>query len=284
MQPALLFSTLESISRKPPVFSVYTARELWTDDHTSAQMLAYHLNGDIDVSSRRTSFIERSVRWMNERFGLSQGRRVVDFGCGPGLYTSRFAELGADVVGVDFSARSIEYARACARANGLEIEYVEADYLEVQLEGSFDLVTLIMCDYCALSPAQRHSLLRKFAGLLSDRGRIVLDVYSLTAYAEKQVGLTCEKNQLHGFWSPDDYFGFVASFKYDDDKVSLDKYTVVEAHRQREIYNWLQYYTPESLGREVAAAGLEVEERLGDVAGGAYDHNATEFAVVLKQR
>ena len=266
------------------MFSVYTARELWTDEHTSAQMLAYHLDGDVDLSSRRTRFIEASASWMNERFGLSEGRRVVDFGCGPGLYTSRFARLGADVVGVDFSSRSIAYARACAREDGLEIDYVEGDYLEIELAGEFDLVTLIMCDYCPLSPEQRRTLLQKFAGLLSDRGRIVLDVCSLTAFAERQEGLSCEKNQLHGFWSPDDYFGFVASFKYDTEKVSLDKYTIIEPGRHREIYNWLQYFTPESLRREVCAAGLEIEELLGDVSGNAYDAGAPEFAVVLKKR
>lgn len=283
MQPALLFSTLESINRKPPVFSVYTARELWTDEHTSAQMLACHLNGDIDVSSRRTGFIDNSVRWMAEYFRLAAGSRIADFGCGPGLYTSRFARLGAEVVGIDFSPRSIEYARDSARRDGLDVTYIEADYLDVTLEGAFDLITLIMCDYCPLSPTQRKALLEKFAGLLSDRGRIVLDVYSLVAYAEKREGLTCEKNQLNGFWSPADYFGFVASFKYDDDKVSLDKYRIVEAQRQREIYNWLQYFTPESLRREVRAAGLDVDELLGDVRGGAYDAGAPEFAVVLKR-
>lgn len=64
MEPATLFSALEAISEKPSAYFVYTARELWTDEHTSEQMLAFHLNGEADVSSRRTSFIDDSVRWM----------------------------------------------------------------------------------------------------------------------------------------------------------------------------------------------------------------------------
>ena len=70
MESASLFSVLESASEKPRPFSVYTARELWTDEHTSAQMLAYHLNGEIDVSSRRTSLIDNSVRLITENFEL----------------------------------------------------------------------------------------------------------------------------------------------------------------------------------------------------------------------
>jgi SAM-dependent methyltransferase len=277
-----LFSALESISEKPEPYSVYTARELWTDEHTSERMLAFHLNGEIDVSSRHTSFIDDSVRWMQKHFDLSAGRRVIDFGCGPGLYTSRFARLGAEVFGVDFSSRSIEFAREHARREQLDVTYTEADYLGLRPDGRYDLVTMIMCDFCALSPTQRATMLRRFAGILSERGRVVLDVYSLKAFEEKQEGLTCEKNQLDGFWSADPYFGFLASFKYEDDAVSLDKYTIVEESRQREIYNWLQYFTPESLQWEAHASGLQVAELYGDVAGRPYDDGASEFAVVLK--
>jgi SAM-dependent methyltransferase len=283
MESASLFSALESINRKPRPFSVYTARDLWTDEHTSNQMLAFHLDNQVDVSSRRESFIDASVSWLKEHFDLSHDSRIIDFGCGPGLYTSRFARLGADVSGVDFSSRSIEYARESAKRAQLEVEYIEADYLEYQPAGPFDLITMIMCDFCALSPAQRSWMLTKFEGLLAEQGHVILDVYSLQAFADKEEGLVCEKNQLNGFWSALPYFGFVASFKYDAEKVSLDKYTIVEESRQREIYNWLQYFTPDSLDREVRQAGLVIDELCGDVAGSPYVADAAEFAVVLKR-
>lgn len=281
MEPDSMFSILESANRKPAAFSVYTAKALWTDEHTSKQMLAYHLNGDIDVSSRRTSFIDDSVRWMTKSFDLSSKSRIIDFGCGPGLYTSRFSELGATVYGVDFSSRSIEYAREVADQKNCDISYIEADYLEYQPEGEFDLITMIMCDYCALSPKQRTLLLAKFKELLSDRGRVVLDVYSLNAFADKMEESFYEKDQLNGFWSAEPYYGFVSSFKYDDEKVSLDKYTIIERNRQREVYNWLQYFSPESMKQEVNASGLEVEAVYANVAGSHYDPDAAEFAVVM---
>lgn len=283
MKADSLFSILESANEKPAVFSVYTAKDLWTDEHTSEQMLAFHLNGEIDVSSRRTGFIDDSVCWMTSTFGLSPNSRIIDFGCGPGLYTSRFAELGAAVYGVDFSSRSIEYAREFADRNGLDVIYTEADYLEYRPEGEFDLITMIMCDYCALSPEQRAALLVKYRQLLSEGGRIVLDVYSLNAFADKKEESFYEKNQLNGFWSAHPYYGFVSSFKYEEDKVSLDKYTIIERYRQREVYNWLQYFTPQSLEKEAHAAGLEFDAVYADVAGNQYDSAAAEFAVVMKK-
>ena len=264
MKPASLYSALETVHERPAPFSVYTASELWTDEHTSEQMLAFHLNGEIDVSSRRTSFIDSSVRWLKEHFDLSEDSRVIDFGCGPGLYTYRLSRLGPEVVGIDFSPRSIEYARESAKRGNLDVTYIQADYLDYRPEGRFDLITMIMCDFCALSPDQRLAMLTRFEQLLSDHGCVVLDVYSLSAFANKQEGLVCEKNQLNGFWSRNPYFGFVASFKYEDEKVSLDKYTIVEEDRQREIYNWLQHFSPESLEQEVHSAGLQIDELYGD--------------------
>ena len=280
---ASLYADLEQINDRPQPFAVYTASDLWTDEHTSQRMLAFHLDGEVDVSSRRTVFIEESVAWLADRFNLSDGHRVIDFGCGPGLYTSRLAKLGATVSGVDFSRRSIEFARQQAKQAGQKIDYHEANYLEFSTAGLFDLVTLIMCDFCALSPAQRLTLLGKFRRLLSPRGRVVLDVYSLTAFEQREETSRCERNLLDGFWSPRPYFGFLNTFKYDQEKVVLDKYAIVEADRSRQVYNWLQYFSVEMLERELRSVGLEVEEVLGDVAGRPFDAQQSEFAVVLKK-
>lgn len=277
-----LFAQLDSITRRPLPFSVYTAADLWTDEHTSEQMLSFHLNSEVDLSSRRESFIDESVVWMAERFNLCGQSRIIDFGCGPGLYTTRFAKLGATVTGVDFSPRSIAFARESAARQGLRIRYVESDYLSYRAEGHYDLVSLIMCDYCALSPRQRIGLLQNFAEILAADGRIVFDVYSLNAFDAKQELSICEKNLMDGFWSSKPYFGFLTSYKYEPERVSLDKYTIVETDRTREVYNWLQYFSPDSLERELHAAGLVVEAIIGDVAGNDFDTEGHEFALVAK--
>jgi 2-polyprenyl-3-methyl-5-hydroxy-6-metoxy-1,4-benzoquinol methylase len=124
-----MFEKLSKINTRPEPFEFYTAAELWTDEHTSQKMLEYHLNEEIDLSSRNKKFIERSAAWIISQFGLGPAASVADFGCGPGLYTTLFAETGADVTRIDFSARSIDYARETAEQNELRIEYVQKNYL-----------------------------------------------------------------------------------------------------------------------------------------------------------
>ncbi|MHC5000492.1 MAG: hypothetical protein ACYTE1_06710, partial [Planctomycetota bacterium] len=77
----------------------------------------------------------------------------------------------------------------------------------------------------------------KYHTFLKPGGSLLLDVHSLNIFNEKQESATCELNQLNGFWSPNTYYGFVNSFKYDKEKVSLDKYTIIEKNRTRTVYN-----------------------------------------------
>jgi hypothetical protein len=48
-----MFEELERINERPRPFQFYTASDLWTNEHTSKQMLSFHLNEAIDVSGYR---------------------------------------------------------------------------------------------------------------------------------------------------------------------------------------------------------------------------------------
>jgi SAM-dependent methyltransferase len=275
-----MFEELEKINERPELFQFYTATDLWTDEHTSKQMLSFHLNEAVDVSSRNAEFINRSVEWITSEFSIGRDTKIVDFGCGPGLYAARLAKRGANVTGIDFSKRSIEYAKKVAAREQLSISYVNQNYLEFETEDRFDLVLMIMCDFCALSPTQRKKILSKFHKILNLGGSVLLDVYSLAAFEQKEEVATYEVNQLNGFWSPNKYYGFLNTFKYDEEKVALDKYTIVEFDRTRKVYNWLQYFAPEDLEGEFKEAGFSVKGLYSDVAGTPYNRKSSEFAVI----
>jgi cyclopropane fatty-acyl-phospholipid synthase-like methyltransferase len=275
-----MFEQLEDINNRPEPFEYYTAVELWTDNHTSKQMLAFHLNTDIDVSSRKGMFMDESVEWICSLFNVGAGTRIADFGCGPGLYANRLAISGADVTGIDFSESSINHACKVAAEEGLTVTYVNQDYLEFETEVRFDLILMIMCDFCALSPAQRMTMLEKFKALLTPGGAVLLDVYSLKGFEQREETISYGKNLLNGFWSPEKYYGFLNTFKYGDEGVVLDKYTIVEPRRTRTFYNWLQYFSRESLGLEFEKAGFKQQMFYGNVAGAPFDESATEFAIV----
>jgi 2-polyprenyl-3-methyl-5-hydroxy-6-metoxy-1,4-benzoquinol methylase len=246
-------------------------------------MLTFHLNEDIDVSSRNAEFINRSVEWIAPHFNVGAGTKIADFGCGPGLYATKLAQRQADVTGIDFSKRSIQHAQEVATREGLSIHYVNRNYLEFETDDRFHLILMIMCDFCALSPTQRKKMLSKFHTILEPDGSALLDVYSLAAFSQREEAATYEANLLSGFWSPNKYYGFLNTFKYKEEKVVLDKYTLIEASRTRTVYNWLQYFSPEALEREFVECGFTVDKLYSDVAGSPFDPETTEIAVVAKR-
>ena len=278
-----MFEKLKEINSRPAPFSHYTADELWADEHISKKMLAFHLNSSVDISSRNGRFIDESTRWIISHFSLGQGKSVADFGCGPGLYSSRLAACGADVTGIDFSARSIEYARDQAKKQNFSVNYVHTDYLQYETDDQFDLIIMIMCDFCALSPTQRRQLLEKFYKLLRPGGAVLCDVYSYRAFDKREEALSYAPDFMDGFWAPPPYFGFVNTFKYEEEKVVCDKYTIIEEARCRVIYNWLQYFDCDTLKSEFETRGFHVDRFPGDVAGAAFDPDSDEFAVIAKK-
>jgi hypothetical protein len=139
---------------------------------------------------------------------------------------------------------------------------------------------MIMCDYCALSPQQRQTMLGKFLAHLNPGGALLLDVYSLEAFEAREEEATYAADLQDGFWSSEPYFGFMNTFKYRAERVVLDKFTIVEQTRTRVVYNWLQYFDPDSLREEVEGRGLVVEELLGDVAGTPFDPASHELAII----
>ena len=156
--------------------------------------------------------------------------------------------------------------------------------MKLDTEKRFDLITMIFCDFCALSPLQRNALLTRFYTFLKPGGAVLLDVHSLNTFDRIDEAATYERNQLNGFWSPNAYYGFLNTFKYPKEKVTLDKYTIIEQNRVRTIYNWLQFFSRDALREEFENNGFDTEAFYSDVAGTPFSPEAPDMAIVARKR
>ena len=261
-----MYDLLHDMSKRPKPFSRYTAKELWTRPHLAQQMLEFHLNQDTDLASRRIELIDRTVGWIDDQLDLS-GKSICDLGCGPGLYTQRFASRGAKVTGVDFSAHSLKYADLEAKKNDQPIRYIHADYLSDDLPAGFDIATLIYTDLCVLSPEQRTNLLGRMREMLNPDGRIVIDVAGMGLLSGMEESTRIEERLLDGFWAEGDYVGIQRTFVYPEEHLSLDRYLIIEPNETWQVFNWMQYFSPESLQAELRLAGFDVVKMVGELTG-----------------
>lgn len=276
-----MYSSLNELSQKPEPFSHYTTDVLWTDPWIAQQMLKMHLDDSTDLASRKSQTIDSTVGWIDRKIGLS-GRSVCDLSCGPGLYATRMATRGATVIGVDFSAGSLDYARSEAAVQNLDIEYRKANYLIDELPGGQDIVILIWCDFCTHSPEKRHALLERIKAMLNPGGAFVFDVSTTPQFDKRQEAMTYGRRPMGDFWSPNDHFGFQTTFLYDRDKISLDRHLIITLDCRFEIFNWMQFFDPETISREVRQAGLAVEALLDVKTGEPWTSEAGELAIVAR--
>ena len=77
-----------------------------------------------------------------EACGISTGQRVLDVAAGTGNTAIRAAEAGAEVVASDLTPENFEAGRRKAKAQGVELEWMEADAEDLPFGDSvFDVVT-----------------------------------------------------------------------------------------------------------------------------------------------
>ncbi|MCG7904027.1 MAG: class I SAM-dependent methyltransferase [Candidatus Thiodiazotropha weberae] len=271
-----MYEFIHDIAMRPSPFSRSTAKQLWTKQHLAEQMLDYHLSQETDLASRRVEVIDRVVTWIDGKIELS-GKKLCDLGCGPGLYTKRFSEHGAQVTGIDFSEYSLNYAKS---NSGGVVNYLQADYVVDQLPTGFDLITLIYTDLCVLSPEQRSILLRKMRGMLNPGGKIVLDVAGMGLLNGRQEVTLIEDRLMGGFWAAGDYVGIQKSYLYDEQHLALDRYVIVEPDETWQIYNWFQHYTPQMIETELRNSGFAITELAGDLTGKPLVENSDLMGII----
>lgn len=274
--------SLFDLQQKPPVFT-RGEEHFWTDPHIARQMLKFHLDPNEEAASRRPETIDRTVSWIMQALGLQPGERVLDMGCGPGLYTARFTQKGLQVTGVDFSQNSIDYAVEYALQHGLDIAYRCQNYLQLDDDSQFDAILLIYGDFCPLSPQQRVRLLANVRRALTPGGRFVLDV--TTPRARQRAGL---KNHWYisqgGFWKPGPHLVLEQGFAYNDD-IYLDQYIVVENDGKVSVYrNWFQDFTAEKIRAELEVNDFIVESLWGDLTGAPYQEESDWIGIIARRR
>jgi len=116
-------------SEKPDIYELGNAI-MWTDPYISNQLLQVHLSEHTDLASRKPDTIKKTVDWILFQTN-KENLKILDLGCGPGLYSALLAQKGHRVTGVDFSENSINYAKQQAKEKNLDIRYINEDYTKL---------------------------------------------------------------------------------------------------------------------------------------------------------
>lgn len=217
---------------------------------------------DVSAELARLQGCERIARIRLERMrrvaALSDRPRVLDLGCGTGLYVAAFARAGCDVVGVEPFDEARDTANAVLRELGLDARVVDGSAEEIPCQdGSFDFVYANQVIEHVADPAASFA---EVARVLAPGG-----VFWFSA-----VSVLCPvQNEIRGFplfpWYPDRLKRRIMMWARDHHPRLVD-FTPSPA------INW---FTPRKARRLLRANGFDAvwdrwDLRGADEGGGAY--------------
>jgi len=261
-----------------------TKEDFWDNEHISKMMLMAHLNPNWDVASRRNETIKATCDFIIKKLNLKANEKLLDLGCGPGLYSTKFHEHGLLVTGIDYSKRSLEYANKKAVLNNYNINYLYMDYLDLNYEDEFDIVVIIYCDFGVLSNQLREKLLKKIYKSLKPNGYLVFDVWS-TSFKELNTSYkTWKVHEKQGFWKSTPHLELINKIYYENEKVSLKQHFILEENDNISVYNlWEQVYTKESVVSLISENGFRVVNILGDLTGKEYLEASNTIGIIAQK-
>jgi SAM-dependent methyltransferase len=236
----------------------------WDEPGFSARMLREHLSQEHDMASRKAEMIAAQAGWIHEHLAGGVPRRVLDMGCGPGLYLERFLERGYDCTGIDFSPASIEYA--ANRLSG-EARLVQADLREAEFGGSYDLAIMLFGELNVFSPDDCTRILSKAHDALAPGGVLALEVHTFEVV--KRSGLAPDgwyrsDGAGRNLFSDEPHLCLMENHWFDSSRTAVTLFHIASTETGRvETYrNTVRAWTNEDYRRLLKTAGFgQVTER-----------------------
>lgn len=231
----------------------------WNEPAFSQRMLREHLSQTHDAASRRFSKIDQHIAWIHSHVLHGRPSRILDLGCGPGLYVQRLARLGHTCAGIDFSPASIAYARAQAVADGVVIGFTHADLREADFGSGHNLIMLLYGELNVFRPAHAEQILCKANAALAPGGVLLMEPHTFHAVREMGAQPSTWYAVESGLFGEQPHLVLNESFWLEAEGAVAKRYFVVDlATAQMTRYaQTMQAYTDDGYRTLLACCGFD---------------------------
>jgi SAM-dependent methyltransferase len=201
----------------------------WDEPAFSARMLAEHLSQEHDAASRRFDIVDKQVEWLHKELLSGKTTKVLDLCCGPGLYASRLARLGHEVVGIDYSPASIDYAEAEARREGPGATYLHRDVRAGDYGDGYDLAYMIFGEFNTFRPEDGRAVLEGVYRALAPGGIFLLEVHPREMIKRIGTGPAIWRTEKAGLFSDRPYVRLDENFWDEGSATATTRYYIIDA-------------------------------------------------------
>ena len=201
----------------------------WHDPDFSHRMLEEHLTQDHDAASRRSERIEAHVVWIHDALLGKESSRILDLGCGPGLYTNKLASLGHQCVGIDFSPSSIRHARERAAARNLSSQYLHEDIRTAEYGTSHHLVMQLFGEFNVFRHEEIIDMLARAYHALVRGGTLLLEPHTFHAVRAIGQGTAVWSSAEYGLFSAKPHLSLKESFWDENACAAMQRHYIIDA-------------------------------------------------------
>ncbi len=249
-------------------------------------MLVEHLTQSHDRASRRFELVDAHVEWIDRHVLGERPARVLDLGCGPGLYTSRLARRGHDCLGIDYSPASVAYATEVALKEDLRCEYREEDIRWADYGGGFGLAMLINGEFNVFRPAHAKAILAKTHAALEAGGVILLEPHTFDAIRRSGAPSASWYSSDSGLFSNEPHLCLQERSWDDATNTATDRYFLIDA-ANGEVSAYAatyQAYSDDEYGALLSECGFDDIQFFPSLTGAADESQGHYLAIVARKR
>lgn len=230
---------------------------IWTDEHIAKELLKCHLDESIDGASRKLEKRSKILEFINK--SINKNSKILDLGCGPGLFDFELAKFGHRILGIDFNSESIDYALKNKKSNN--IEYRCENYLESDFTEKYDVALMIYCDFGALIPSEQKILLKNVYDSLEQGGFFIFDVFKTDVMISRKELNNWNISDGNDFWSKDPYILLQEVKIFNEASAVGERYFIVNQKKatSKEFILWNQYYSKNSIRKLMTENGFDVK-------------------------
>ena len=130
------------------------------------------------IYRRRAERVKDEIDFVEELFRKEAGRevkKILDLACGTGIPTLELARRGYEVTGLDLHEEMLAVARRKAEGEGLNVEFIWGDALELDFEEEFDAVTMFFSSIMYFDDSAIQQLFNSVKRALKEGGVFIAD-------------------------------------------------------------------------------------------------------------
>ena len=243
-------------------------RREWWETFFRGPWLRYQQSMDApDLVAPPADFLEAVL-------DLSPGERVLDAPCGEGRLGREFARRGYRVTGLDATRSLLAAGRRKARAEGLDVDWVQGDMRRLPWRRRFDLALCWWGSFGYFSDEENRRHVRAVARALKPGGVFALDLHSAETLFPSFARQT---------WSEREGVAVLSANHYDTETGRVEtEWTLHDGAggRPRRATSSIRVYTLHELRALFLAEGFSECRAYGDLEGAPFELDARRLILL----